>query len=133
MDAKKQILDSVDRYVYSVNALDFAAVRNLWVDSPDISFIHPKGYEIGMEAIISRFYLETMGQFVKRELKPKEIAVTLYTNCAVAAFCWDFHAVRADDGRAVETHGTESQIYIFSSDNAWKLAHIHYSLLPAIT
>ena len=51
-------------------------------------------------------------------------------DAAVAEFYWDFTAKFRKDGSQLGTHGRETQVY-FKRDGVWRLAHVHYSGMPA--
>lgn len=126
---EKQIEQALDRYVRSVNALDVALARELWLKAPEVSFIHPRGYETGIENIIKSFYLDTMGRFKSRNLRRKNTVILVQGQTAVATFDWDFDAVFASDDSPLTTRGRESQVFVRLADGTWKLAHVHYSAL----
>lgn len=121
----------IDRYAESVNNMDLELGRKLWLDAPDVSFIHPRGHETGVENILQQFYIDTMGRFSKRSLNPRNIEISFYGDTAVAVFYWDFYATLVDDGSERETHGRETQVFIRDNTNTWMLVHIHYSGMPA--
>jgi len=123
------ILGKVDSYIQSINTLDTALAKTLWLDIPGVSFIHPKGHEVGLENILTQFYQNTMGLFSKRKLKPYDIAVQEYGNTAVVVFYWNFYATFKEDGTDLESSGRETQIFVLDNGQ-WKLAHIHYSGMP---
>ncbi len=125
----EQILALIGQYAESVNALDLDLARSLWLDAPDVSFIHPRGHETGRDNIVASFYLDTMGRFSARALVPRDISVSLHGDTALAVFYWDFHAEFADGGDRADTHGRETQVYV-RRDGAWRLLHVHYSGMP---
>lgn len=129
MEMQGQVAGVIARYVQTVNALDTQGARALWADDAGVSFIHPRGHEMGLDAIIRSFYVDTMGRFSARSLRPKNVRITVVGDTALAVFDWDFHAVFAEDGRPHETHGRESQVMV-RLDGEWKLLHIDYSGMP---
>lgn len=117
-------------YVESVNAADTLLASTIWADSPDVSFIHPRGHERGWDAVKTQFYEGTMGQFFQdRKLVTKDLAIHCYGETAWAEFYWDFTAKMRADGRPIETHGRETQIYR-RLNGEWRLVHVHYSGMP---
>ena len=129
MDAQSQIKDTINQYAQSVNELDLEKAKTLWIDIPEISFVHPRGHEKGKEQIIRAFYQETMGRFSKRRLTPKDIDIAVIGDTAFVVFYWEFNAIFADDGSAHQTKGRETQV-MKKTDDGWKILHIHYSGLP---
>ena len=129
MEAHSQIQDIIKRYAQSVNELDLEKAKSLWADIPEISFIHPRGHEKGLEQIICSFFKDTMGMFSKRELAPYDIDINIVGDTAIVVFYWEFNAIFAHDNDPLQTCGRETQIMTKTSDG-WKLLHIHYSGLP---
>lgn len=121
----------IEAYAQSINTLDTALARSLWADHPTVSFIHPRGHEVGLDNIIQAFYIDTMGRFSQRDLQPKDIQITTHGDTAIATFYWDFYATFAADGTRHVTHGRETQAMVREGD-AWKLVHVHYSGMPVI-
>ena len=129
MDAKSQVQEVINNYVKSVNELDLQKAKTLWMDLPEISFIHPRGHEIGKEQIIRSFYQETMGRFSQRKLVPYDISISIVGDTALVVFYWKFNATFAHDNSPLQTEGRETQVMTKTADG-WKLLHIHYSGLP---
>jgi ketosteroid isomerase-like protein len=116
-------------YAKSVDAADTRLASTVWANSPDVSFIHPRGHERGWNAI-KAFYEQTMGQtFSERKLTVKDVAIHADGASAWAEFYWDFAAKLRTDGSPVATHGRETQIYR-KVNGSWRLIHVHYSGMP---
>jgi Xaa-Pro aminopeptidase len=127
----QEINGLIARYARSINDADTDLASQVWWNSPEVSFIHPLGHERGIEQIKKNVYEKLMGStFSERKLSPREIAVHVYGNSAVAEFYWDFAAKLRKDGSTITTHGRETQIYE-RKDGAWRLVHVHYSGMPA--
>ena len=129
MDEQSYVQEVIKQYVLSVNTLDTEKAKSLWLNEPNISFIHPRGHEIGLDQIIRSFLQETMGRFSQRKLMPYDESITIVGNTALVVFYWKFDAIFAHDGSPLHTEGRETQIML-KVDNEWKLLHIHYSGLP---
>ncbi|HVN21016.1 MAG TPA: nuclear transport factor 2 family protein, partial [Dongiaceae bacterium] len=126
-----EIRQRVFDYARSVDAADSTLAAQLWLDSPDVSFIHPLGHEHGFKQIQQNVYQKLMGEtFSERKLSPHDISVHIFRNCAWVEFYWDFSAKFRKDGSAVTTHGRETQVY-WKTKQGWRLVHVHYSGMPA--
>ena len=120
----------ITAYARSVDTVDTALASTIWADTPEISFIHPKGHQRGWEAIKAGVYEQAMGQtFSERRLTVKDVVIHSHGDSAWAEFYWDFEAKLRQDGRPVATQGRETQIY-WKIEGAWRLVHVHYSGMP---
>jgi Xaa-Pro aminopeptidase len=128
-----QIKSLVAQYTHSIDTCDTTLAAEVWLDSPSATFIHPLGHEHGFAQIKQNIYEKLFGQmFSERQLTAHDITVDVSGDSAVAEFYWDFAAKFRKDGSPLATHGRETQVY-FKRDGAWRLAHVHYSGMPATT
>jgi ketosteroid isomerase-like protein len=126
----EEIRQLIVKYTTSVDKADTELASQVWLDSPDVSFIHPLGHEHGFEQIKQNVYKRLMGDtFSERELTAHDISVHVYRDAAWAEFYWDFVAKYRKDGSPVTTHGRESQVYL-KIQGRWRLVHVHYSGMP---
>src|SRR5437016_11820007 len=120
----------IEKYAKSVDAADTALAAEVWLDSPDVSFIHPLGHEHGFEQIKQNVYTRLMGEtFSERKLSFHDVSVHVYGDAARAEFYWDFAAKFRKEGAPLATHGRETQLYQ-KLDGRWRLVHVHYSGMP---
>ena len=120
----------IENYAKSVDAADTALAAEIWLDSPDVSFIHPLGHEHGFEQIKQNVYMRLMGDtFSERKLTVHDISLHVYRDAAWAEFYWDFAAKFRKDGSPLTTHGRETQLYR-REQGRWRLVHVHYSGMP---
>ena len=125
-----QIKALVAKYTESIDACDTNLAAQVWLDSPEATFIHPLGHEHGFAQIKRDIYENLFGKtFSERKLTAHDIAVDVSGESAVAEFYWDFAAKFRKDGSQIATHGRETQVY-FKRDGSWRLAHAHYSGMP---
>jgi len=125
-----QIKLLITKYAQSVDAADTSLAAEVWLDSPDVTFIHPLGHEHGFEQIKANVYTRLMGgMFSERKLSPRDISVHVHGDSAWAEFYWDFAAKRRADGSPITTHGRETQVY-WKEQGRWRLVHVHYSGMP---
>jgi hypothetical protein len=120
----------VDAYFRSVISLNLDLASSVWLTSPDVSFIHPRGHGRGWDEVVRNFYLATTGaHFSERTLKPVgPVKIHQFgSNAAVAEFDWDFVAKRADNGELLHTMGRESKVFAKMPGLGWRLVHVHYS------
>ncbi len=126
-----QIKSLIAKYAHSIDTCDTSLAAEVWLDSPSASFIHPLGHEHGFTQIKQDIYEKLFGQmFSERKLTARDITVDVSGDSAVAEFYWDFAGKFRKDGSQITTHGRETQVY-FKRDGSWRLAHVHYSGMPA--
>ena len=120
----------IEKYAKSVDGADTTLAGEIWSKSPDVSFIHPRGYERGWEQVKRNVYEKLMGEtFSERKLTPRDVVVHVYGDAAWAEFNWDFVAKVRNGGSTLKTKGRETQIYR-KTDGRWTLVHVHYSGMP---
>jgi ketosteroid isomerase-like protein len=120
----------IARYAQSVDDADTTLASQIWMNSPEVSFIHPLGLAHGFEEIKKEIYDQLMGQiFSERKLVPHDIVIHVHGDSAWAEFYWDFNARFRKDGSPVTTHGRETQVY-WKTKDGWRLVHVHYSGMP---
>ncbi|MBS6829482.1 MAG: nuclear transport factor 2 family protein [Desulfovibrio sp.] len=130
---QQHIADMVELYRQSViHADDIHRAEQVWLTTPQASFIHPRGHERGWEEIKRNFYGKTMRDtFSRRGLQLTTApSIRLHGDAAVVEFDWEFTATRRRDGNIRHTAGRESQVY-FRTPQGWKLVQVHYSGPPA--
>jgi uncharacterized protein (TIGR02246 family) len=129
-DAKADIRGLIATYAKSVDAADPELASTIWANTPDVSFIHPRGHEHGWDAVKANVYQKAMGEtFSERKLTVRDVAIHTYGDTAWAEFYWDFVARLRKDGSPLTTHGRETQVYK-KADGRWRLVHVHYSGMP---
>jgi ketosteroid isomerase-like protein len=122
----------IEKYAKSVDAADTALAAEVWLNSPEVSFIHPLGHEHGFEQIKQNIYTRLMGAtFSERKLNVHDVSVHVYGDAAWAEFDWDFAAKFRKDGSPLTTHGRETQLYR-REQGRWRLVHVHYSGIPVM-
>jgi ketosteroid isomerase-like protein len=120
----------IAKYAESVDKADITIASQIWLDSPDVSFIHPLGHEHGFEQIKQNVYTKLMGEtFSERKLSIRDISIHVYGNSAWAEFYWDFAAKFRKDGAPLASAGRETQVY-WKEPDGWRLVHVHYSGMP---
>lgn len=126
----KAIQDLIAKYAKSVDDADTTLASKVWSDSPDVSFIHPRGHERGWKEVKENVYEKLMGKtFSERKLTVKDVEVNVFGDCAVAVFYWEFVAKLRNNGSTLKTRGRETQVYR-KGDRGWSLVHVHYSGMP---
>ena len=127
---ENEIRQLVAKYARSVDEADTTLAAQVWLDSPDVSFIHPLGHEHGFAQIKQNVYTHLMGEtFSERKLSPRDLVIHVYGNSAWVEFYWDFVAKFRKDGSPITTHGRETQVY-WKMPDGWRLVHVHYSGMP---
>ena len=126
-----EVRKKVFQYAQSIDAADTSLAAQVWLDSPDVSFIHPLGHEHGFDQVKQNVYKHLMGDtFSERNLSPRDISVHIFRDCAWVEFYWDFAAKFRKGGSPITTHGRETQVY-WKTKEGWRLVHVHYSGMPA--
>ena len=120
----------IAKYAESIDTADTTLASQIWLNSTDVTFIHPLGHEHGWEQIKRNIYEGLMGSnFSERKLSPHDISVHVSGDSAWSEFYWDFVAKFRKDGSIITTHGRETQVYHKEPDG-WRLVHVHYSGMP---
>jgi ketosteroid isomerase-like protein len=129
--ATSQIKRLIAQYATAVEGVDFDLASQVWSNSPDVSFIHPRGHEHGWDEVKRNFYQNTMeAPFSERKLTVRDVAVHVYGDSAWAEFYWHFVAKLRSNGSTIVTDGRETQIYRKINADRWALVHVHYSAMP---
>ncbi len=120
----------IEKYAKSIDGADTTLAAEIWLDSPDVSFIHPLGHERGFEQIKQNVYTRLMGEnFSERKLSVHDVSIHVFEDAAWAEFYWDFAAKFRKDSSPLTTHGRETQLYQ-KMQGRWRLVHVHYSGMP---
>src|SRR5882724_2318329 len=101
----------IEKYAKSVDGADTALAAEVWLDSPEVSFIHPLGHEHGFEQKQNVYRHLMRDTFSERKLSVHDVSVHVYGDAARAEFYWDFAAKFRKDGSPLATHGRETQLY----------------------
>jgi ketosteroid isomerase-like protein len=129
-DENEAIRQLIAKYTKSIDDADTMLASLIWMNSPEVSFIHPLGHVHGFEQIKKDVYEQLMGgTFSERTLAARDIVVHVHGDSAWAEFYWDFNAKFRKDGSAITTHGRETQVY-WKTKDGWRLVHVHYSGMP---
>ncbi len=125
------VRELIEKYAKSVDGADTNLAAQVWLDSPDVSFIHPLGHERGFEQIKQNVYMRLMAEtFSERKLSVHDVSIHILGDAAWAEFYWDFSAKFRKDGSPLTTQGRETQLYQ-RKQGRWRLVHVHYSGMPA--
>ena len=119
----------IAKYAESINNADSAVGSDLFAHTNEVSFIHPRGREVGWTQIHNSIYTFFDTTFSKRDLKTFNENVTVYENSAWAEFNWVFDATFKSDNTPLQTKGRETQIWR-KLNGKWQIVHVHYSTMP---
>jgi ketosteroid isomerase-like protein len=121
----------IAKYGRSIDTADTKLASEVWSNRADVTFIHPRGHERGLEQVMQNFYGRTMGEvFSERKLTINEVSVHVEGTAAWAEFYWEFDAKLKKDGSPLKTKGRETQVYRKEGPSGWCLVHVHYSGMP---
>lgn len=120
----------VENYKLSINKADTLLAKSIWLNSPEVSFIHPRGHEIGWEGIKKGIYEMFGTRFSARDLKSYNESFTINDDMAVVVFYWIFDATYTGENPSqMQSKGRETQI-MKKTGSEWKIVHVHYSGMP---
>jgi ketosteroid isomerase-like protein len=123
------IRQQIAKYTAALEAGDPALASQVWLNSPDISFISPAGHQRGW-AEVKEVY-EFFGKFfTERKLTARDVTVRVYGDSAWVEFYWKFTGKQISDGSAMQSEGRETQVYRKIDGKRWSLVHVHYSGMP---
>jgi ketosteroid isomerase-like protein len=123
--SKSEIQQQIARYTAAFDAANIEVASQVWLTSPDVSFIHPTGHAHGWEEV-KEIYRAFGSAFSERKLTTRDVSIHVNGETAWAEFYWHFAAKQRSDGAQMETDGRETQVYQ-SVGNRWRLVHVHYS------
>jgi ketosteroid isomerase-like protein len=128
--ATDAIRQQIAKYTAALDAADPTLAAEVWLTSPEVSFISPAGHQHGWEEVkkVYDFFGTT---FSERHLAARDISVHVLGDAAWAEFYWHFAAKQRSDGAPVQTDGRETQVYRKMDGTHWRLVHVHYSGPPA--
>jgi ketosteroid isomerase-like protein len=128
--ANDEIKMIIEEYANSINHADPNLASRIWLNSSEVSFVHPLGHEHGFEKIKQNIYQHLMGDtFSERKLNIHDISIHIHGDAAWNEFYWDFSAKFKKDNSPITTHGRETQVY-WKTPDGWRLVHVHYSGMP---
>jgi ketosteroid isomerase-like protein len=125
-DAVRQ---QVAKYTQVLDAADTGIASQVWLATPEASFISPMGHSHGWEDV-KKVYDFFGATFTDRKLTARDIAVYVHGDSAYVEFYWHYSAKQKSDGKDVQTDGRESQMYRRVDEGRWALVHVHYSGMP---
>lgn len=127
---EQKIKTLLETYKNSINQADTTLGKKIFVTTPELTFIHPRGHEKGWEGIKKGIYGMFGSMFSKRDLKSNDENIIIYRDMAILEFYWVFDATFAGEKPApLQTKGRETQV-LKKIKGEWKIVHIHYSSMP---
>ena len=123
------VRQQVARYTQALDAADTAMASEVWLTTPEATFISPIGHSHGWEEV-KKVYDFFGTSFTDRKLTARDIAVDMHGDSAYVEFYWHYTAKQKSDGKDVQTDGRESQMYRRVDGGRWALVHVHYSGMP---
>jgi ketosteroid isomerase-like protein len=123
--AQDAVRQQITKYTAALDAADIDLASQVWLNSPEVTFIHPGGHAHGWEEV-KGIYQFFGSAFSERKLTARDVSVHVNGDTAWAEFYWHFVAKQNKDGSAVQTDGRETQIYE-KVGSRWQLVHVHYS------
>ncbi len=126
----QKIKELLAKYAKSIDEASTTLAAEVWSQSSEVSFIHPRGNEHGWEEI-KNFWVQAMGEtFSERKIDIFDVTINVYDRTAVAVFNWHFAATFRKDGSPWEAYGRETDVFCKNDQNEWAMVHGHYSRKP---
>jgi ketosteroid isomerase-like protein len=126
----QELRELISRYALSIEKADASMAEDVWSHAPEVTFIHTRGEEHGLEQILSEIYRQLMGStFSDRKLTPQEVQIHVYGDTAWSEFEWNFVAKLRKDGTPYHSRGRETQVY-HRERGKWRIVHVHDSRVP---
>jgi ketosteroid isomerase-like protein len=123
------IRQQIAKYAEALNTANTATAAQVWLNSPDISFISPAGHQRGWKEVAPIY--EDFGKlFSERKLVVRDVSIRVNRDSAWAEFYWTFTGKQSSDGSPIQTEGRETQVYRKIDEKHWALVHVHYSAMP---
>jgi ketosteroid isomerase-like protein len=122
------IQGQIAKYTAALDAADINLASQVWLTSPEVSFLHPAGHQHGWEQV-KDIYTFFGSSFSERKLTVGDVSVHVNGGSAWAEFYWHFDAKQRSNGTTIQTDGRETQVYRRIGDR-WRLVHVHYSGPP---
>ena len=126
--ATNAIQQQIAKYTAALDAADINLASQVWLTSPEVSFINPAGHQHGWEEV-KGVYTFFGSSFSERKLTVRDLAVHVNGSAAWAEFYWHFDAKLLPSGQPIQSDGRETQVYRKAGDR-WRLVHAHYSGPP---
>jgi ketosteroid isomerase-like protein len=125
---KTDIEQVFDKYVQSLNTGDVKLASQVWLQSPDLNVVTPIGRFKGWDSVKNDIYPNMVKEHPERSLDAGNISIVLAGDAAWLVYDFVYTATLAD-GKPFKAEGWESHGYQRTADG-WRIAHLHYSLLP---
>lgn len=126
----QKIKEILETYKTSINQADTTLGKKVFITTPELTFIHPRGHEKGWEGIKKGIYGMFGAAFSKRDLKSNNETITIHNDMAILEFYWVFDATfTGEKPTPLQTKGRESQV-LKKIKGEWKIVHVHYSNMP---
>lgn len=118
----------IGKYTAALDAADTNLASQVWLTSPEVSFINPAGHQHGWDEV-KGVYTFFGSAFSERKLAVRDVSIHVNGDAAWAEFYWHFDAKQRPDGAPMQSDGRETQVYRKVGDQ-WLLVHVHYSGPP---
>ena len=110
-NVESEISAVLDLYVQSVNGADYGLLREIWVESDDISYVNPVNRLQSSEELEGFWQTFLEDGFSERDLRRTNVSIhAAGSEAAWAVFDWEFDATTSE-GQPFSTTGWETQFY----------------------
>jgi len=116
-----------NKYLRSLDAADVALASKVWLQSADVLVVTPLGRFKGWDGV-QEIYARTLEEYPERNVQAGNISIVVAGDAAWLVYDFIFSAKLAD-GKPFMAKGWESHGYLRTADG-WRIAHLHYSVLP---
>jgi len=125
----KQVRQTFEKYLTSVNTADLAIASEVWSQTPDVIAVTPFGRFEGWDRVRQDVYVNFLQKaFSERKLEASNVSVHVNRDTAWVVFDWTFTA-KTPAGQPIASKGWESHVYR-RTRRGWALSALHYSVPP---
>ena len=116
-----------NKYKQSLDTADVALASQVWLQSPEVLVVTPSGRFTGWNGV-KDIYANMQKQFSEQHVQASNVSIVVAGDAAWLVYDFVFTATLAN-GQPLTTKGWESHGYLRTPDG-WRIAHLHYSLIP---
>src|SRR5579862_3965077 len=118
-----------NKYLRTLNTLDVALASQAWLQSEDLLVVTPIGRFKGWDSVRENIYVNSgTKDFTERNVQASNVSIVVAGDAAWVVYDFVYTAKLAN-GQPFASKGWESHGYQRTA-SGWRIALLHYSLLP---